>query len=422
MTSFANCGNLEQTLLMLLMFAAALLQLFLTIEVLSEHRNSRFLLGAFLLLAELYYCGTLIAIDWGYVSGEYLPVPTVFLWSMEGALLICAAVSYICTLRKTRYSLSRESIKEGSDNLPDGVCFFDEHGAVRLINRKMLSVGVMLFGSEIQTLDELHNALRNPPDSVECLDEMISLYRFPDGTVLRFTERATVDRDGSGGTEVIASDVTELYAKQAELNRENARLADTNRKMKRLLDNMTEIVREEEILYLKMRVHDDIGHSILSARKALLEQQDIAVIHENATLWETAVDLLYLANSTPPLPDEWEAVVARAGELGVEIALDGRLPEHEFLEHLLILALRECVTNCVRHAGGNKVFVALTSGKEGATWTITNNGKAPEQAIVEGGGLSGLRRRIERAGGMMKTESSPRFALIVTLPPEEELL
>ena len=40
-------------------------------------------------------------------------------------------------------------------------------------------------------------------------------------------------------------------------------LADANRRAKRLYDNMPDIVREEEILKMKMRVHDDIGHTCL---------------------------------------------------------------------------------------------------------------------------------------------------------------
>ena len=151
-------------------------------------------------------------------------------------------------------------------------------------------------------------------------------------------------------TEIIAADVTELYAKQAELNRENTLLAEANRNMKQLLDNMEEIVREEEILSMKMRIHDDIGHSILAARKALLQQQDIAVIRRNAALWEKAVNLLDRVNHLSPVPDEWEQLQSRARDLGVELDIGGELPEHEILRHLVVLSVRECVTNCVRHA------------------------------------------------------------------------
>lgn len=39
------------------------------------------------------------------------------------------------------------SIRESFDNLPVAVCFFDKRGVVRLMNRRMLSVGAELLGS-----------------------------------------------------------------------------------------------------------------------------------------------------------------------------------------------------------------------------------------------------------------------------------
>ena len=186
--------------------------------------------------------------------------------------------------------------------------------------------------------------------------------------------------------------------------------------MKWVLDNMSDIVREEEALSMKIRVHDDIGHSILAAKKALIQQQDIAVIRENAILWETAIDLLYRANNMPAVQDEWQTVRNRAEKLGVEIVFDGILPEDEFVRHLLLLAIRECITNCVRHAGGNRVFVEVADDGKQTVCAITNNGRAPQRAVVEGSGLSGLRRRIEREGGIMELTGSPRFVLTVILP------
>ena len=43
------------------------------------------------------------------------------------------------------------SIRESFDNLPVAVCFFDKRGVVRLMNRRMLSVGAELLGSGVQT-------------------------------------------------------------------------------------------------------------------------------------------------------------------------------------------------------------------------------------------------------------------------------
>ena len=340
MSFFAACGNLQQTVLILLLLGTALLQLFVAIEDVAGQRYLFTVFDSVLLMAELFYAKTLFEAREG-IAGMSDPAAAVaFLWVLEAGLLLYASVRYIRMRIQMRYSLSRESIKEGSDNLPDGICFFDEFGTVRLINKKMMSIGMMLFGKEIQTLDELHSALSCPQSGVECLDREIALYHFPDGTVHRFTESETTDWDGKRITEVIAADVTELYAKQKELNGENIRLADANRRMKWILDNMSDIVREEETLSMKIRVHDDIGHSILAAKKALVQHQDIAVIRENAILWETAVDLLYRANNMPEAQDEWQTVRNRAEKVGVEIVFDGLLPEDEFVRHLLLVAIR----------------------------------------------------------------------------------
>lgn len=421
MSSFAACGNPQQTVLILLLIGTALLQLFVAIEDVTGQRCFFAVFDSTLLVVELYYAKILFEVREGTAGMFNFTVEVVFLWLMEAGLFIYAMVRYILMRTRMRYSLSQESIKEGSDNLPDGICFFDEFGIVRLTNKKMMSIGMMLFGKEIQTLDELHGALDCPQSAVECLDREIALYHFPDGTVHRFTESVITDRDGKQITEVIAADVTELYAKQEELNGENIRLADANRRVKWILDNMSDIVREEETLSMKIRVHDDIGHSILAAKKDMVQQPDIAVIRENAVLWETAVDLLYRANNMPVAQDEWQTVQNRAEDLGVEIVFDGTLPEDEFVRHLLLLAIRECVTNCVRHAGGNRVFVEVADDGKQTVCAITNNGKAPQQAVVEGSGLSGLRRRIEQEGGSMELTDSPRFVLTVILPAREIL-
>lgn len=403
---------MHQAFLQLFLFAAALLQLFLVVEEVAAQKYLRALFDSVFLVAGMVLEGVLLAVP---DSAKRVGARGVVLWTAGVGLLAYAAAGYIGMRKRTGSSLSRESIKEGSDNLPDGMCLFDENGAVQLINRKMMSIGIVLFGKEIQTLDELRGALSCPPPTVECLDHGILLYRFSDGTVWRFTESVITGLDGGKITEVVAVDVTRLYEKQAELNRENARLADANKRMKWILDNMTDIVREEEILSMKMRVHDDIGHSILAAKKALVQQQDISVIRENAALWEAAVDTLYQANNMPVALDEWEAVQKRAQDLGVEIVLDGGLPGNMSIRHLLLLAIRECVTNCVRHAGGNRVFVKVECGEKQTMCEITNNGSTPKQDIVEGSGLSGLRRRIEREGGVMELSSTPRFALLLMI-------
>ena len=312
------------------------------------------------------------------------------------------------------------AIKESFDNLPTAVCIFDSRGLVRLMNRRMLAVTAALLGSGVQTLEELQYALAHPPAGIVPLNNASSVYRFPDGTVLRFVQEQITDTDGCAYQQVTAADVTELVARQDQLAKENAQLADANRRARRLLEQMPEIVREQEILTMKMRVHDDIGHSILAARQALLSGAGLREMRRSAAVWEQSVALLYRANADAEPEDPFSYARRRAEELHVRLTISGCIPERGEARTLAALAIRECLTNCVRHAGATELYVSAQAGDGGCTVTITNNGAPPAGEITEGGGLSALRRRIEGSGGSMSIATQPRFALTVKLPEKEE--
>ena len=80
------------------------------------------------------------------------------------------------------------------------------------------------------------------------------------------------------------------------------------------------------------------------------------------------------------------------------------------------MAIRECTSNCIRHAGGTKIFADCRILGGASVLTLTNDGRAPETPVQEGGGLSGLRRRVEQASGQMTVETRPRFALAASIP------
>lgn len=108
-----------------------------------------------------------------------------------------------------------------------------------------------------------------------------------------------------------------------------------------------------------------------------------------------------------------------AAALGVEIKLDGMLPIEPVIYDLTVKAIRECVTNCVRHARGTAVFAEIRGIPGGYTVSVTNNGEKPKTEIREGGGLSDLRRSIEAAGGEMAVLSRPEFTLKLKFTREE---
>ena len=310
-------------------------------------------------------------------------------------------------------------IKESFDNLPAAICIFSSNGLVRLMNRRMLSVGAMLLGSGIQTLPELLEALQNPPRTITKDSSMPGVFHFPDGSTLRFSQQEIADRNGQRYTEVIGADISELMAIRARLDAENARLDAVNCALLKLGDEMADIVREEEILNMKTRVHDDIGYSLLSVRRAYWHCDDMAELRKLAEQWRTTVRLLHTDVQNAPT-DALEYALLRAKELGAEVILNGGFPENHTAQELFSLAIRECTSNCIRHAGGTKVFANCRVDLVSAELTVTNDGCSPEAPIQEGGGLTGLRRRVEQVQGTMHIESRPCFMLTISVPIQEE--
>ena len=313
-----------------------------------------------------------------------------------------------------------DRIKESFDSLPIAVCFFDKNGMVRLVNHRMLTALNHLRKNGVQTLAELQSALQAPAAGVRCLNPQLGIYRFPDGRALRFVQERITTQAGIRYTQFTAADVTELMKKQSQLKEENAKLAEANGRLRTIFEQMPGIIREEETLAMKLRVHDDIGHSILAARRTLLQQASLAEIRASAALWEQSISVLYRSNQMTAQSEPLEAAKKRAEELGVRVLLTGNEPQRQWIRALSALAICECAANCVRHADGTELYVCFWQKPDGMEVSLTNNGAVPKEKITEGGGLSMLRQRIEEAGGKMEVWSIPRFTLMLSLPEQEE--
>lgn len=339
--------------------------------------------------------------------------------------------------------IGRASVKEGFDNLPSAICFADRSGTVVLCNRLMDSLCHRLTGADLQHISELRNALENPAEGAETEDGKSHIYRFHseggkedsagkgdpacDGghdTFWQFTETQITDADGRQYTQMQAIDVTQLHLKTMELKEENRLLDEANIRAMKLYGDIDRIVREKETLAMKMRVHDDMGMCLLATRNLLTKESTLEEYLQGARRWQKTLEEILAADRTTGKEGICTVDPARAldelleaaGKMGLAIELKGDLPESERKAYMMVVAMRECTTNALRHAGASQMTVNLTRAAGSDTLTITNDGRPPKGKIIEGGGLSGLRRSIENMGGTMKTEGRPRFKLTVILP------
>jgi signal transduction histidine kinase/ligand-binding sensor domain-containing protein len=142
----------------------------------------------------------------------------------------------------------------------------------------------------------------------------------------------------------------------------------------------------------KMARHSltEARRSVMDLRASVLEGQDLgAALHSGAQIWT-------------------------AGS-GVEVHVDVRQNENglpqEFEQHLLRIA-QEAVTNALKHAGANQIWVKLHTESRKLYLRIVDNGHGFEEhdAFSSLGGhfgLIGMRERAERLGGELKLESHP---------------
>ena len=419
MTVYCHAPEWLKTALMLLSLLAILGEFLLVSIRLSRGGLKRALycvpeivLG--ILLLSLFSCSRYYYVD---IVNR---IPLFLLIIIIIAIILHGHCFFIWEKRRSAGELSVSAIREGADDLPSGVCFSDEDGRLILCNRVMQQLAHRLMGRSLQSEQQFFDALQTaPPDKAERLPAG-DTWRFSDGSVWRFSRAQIRSGTGTAYSQVIASNVTELHQKNQELERSNQELTVMNERMNQLIRNITAIAREEEVLALKMRVHDDIGRSVIATRQLLVQDRPLSEAKQIVELWQSAVNLLQ--HSTPPAGEEspLQQLKKSATGIGVEISLDGCLPENRHAAYLLIAAMRECVTNTARHAGGSEIYVTLSEQPGSCTALITNNGRAPDGPVTEGGGLTSLRKRIEQAGGTMRIRCTPRFCLIITIPTEKE--
>ncbi len=219
------------------------------------------------------------------------------------------------------------------------------------------------------------------------------------------------------GLEVLAG--TERERTNAALRVENSRIE--------AIATLTERER------LARDVHDSLGQSLTSvvvrsqlARRLVTvdperAQEELAELERVARAALSDVRTTVSGWRHVHLDDELALATATLAAAGVVAtverdALPGVTPE---AETALALALREAVTNVVRHAGASQVSVTVRRGAADAVVTVTDDGTGVRSR--PGGGLRGMRERLESLSGRLEVaQAVPRGTHLVASVPARD--
>ena len=364
----------------------------------------RFAFAVCLAIASLDFAVLAVLLSRLPESETLSPVP----WTAAALPLTALSLFASFTLwHKSRRQLSPVSIKESCDHLPGALCFAWENGQPCLKNLKMDELSHLLTGEALLNANVFWKTFE--PQPIATLEN---------GQTWSFA-RVRLGMSGKTVYQITGTNITEEARLQRELEKDNLRLKDINRRLRQYGQDVQEATREKEILRAKTRVHDQIGHTLLQTRQFLSGTQGDA--ESVCAAWRQNVRLLLGKYADDQHVDTFDQLARAAQAIGVTIERRGVFPaENTESAQLVETAAHECLTNLVRHAGGTRLEIIGEKAASGWRICYLNDGSAPSGPIVEGSGLTALRARVEAAGGVMEIVHAPRFELTLTLPEERQ--
>jgi len=312
--------------------------------------------------------------------------------------------------------ITADSVKQGMEALSIGLCYYWPSGLPKLVNETMEELCSLVTGSPLVDASQFWADVCNGrvDENTRCIQKGEQpIVHVGDGRIVSF-RRNELELSGYLLYEIVAQDISEEYAISLELEDKQHQADAVNRSLRELNETITQMTIEKEVLKTKAWVHDEFGQALLLAKRYIQvpESVDKAQVLQ---AWRQSVMLLLRER-----PESWQEAYAepmrQALMLGVEVEVDGTLPEEGRAHSIVDKAISTHVTNVLRHAHGTKLFVRCAREPGGAyVVEFSNDGDPPQDYVRETGGLADLRRMVEDAGGSMNVQSTPRYVLTLRL-------
>lgn len=346
-------------------------------------------------------------------------IPTVSLWFEQRnvilPLLIWLAIStfvimtIIDAVNQRKKAITPSAIKESLDQLETGLCFSQPNGLVLLTNHRMNELSHVIFGAAIQNANLFWKALIN--DRPVAAAMRISFgeqpeFRLPDDTIWTF-HRETL----AGVIQITAADTTKQHQLVNELQSRHFELEEMNARIRGYGDKVDEYVSARERLETRVNLHGFLGQALLMTRHYL--QYENGNSRKIIDIWQRNIDVLRLETEPQQTTDSMTSLQNAANAIGMQVHVNGHLPENAQTRKMIAAMGAEALTNAVRHAGAKQLWINVEETETAHVIRYTNDGTAPEGTITEGGGLSTARRKIEAAGGKISIETEPQFVLTI---------
>lgn len=336
-------------------------------------------------------------------------------------MLGCSAFTSLADeIRYKKNNITRFSIIEAVDRLDTGIVFAEVGGRIILMNSTMVELVHRIAGHDIRRADAMWNTIMEGEILPGIMRQKIStgvLLRFEDGSAWEFS-RSVIQSGSSLNYQITADDKSILYRMIKRTEETNMRLREQAEQVREIIENIEEIKREKEIHNIKSRIHDVLGERISLLQK-FSEYNFVSDVDYDRLLPLFSNLMGTIRSDSSASPDKLlENLQSSFEYIGTKVNVSGSIPQDQAAAALFILIIREAVTNAVRHAKAQNVYVRFEKKAENSSYslTITNDGRKPEKDASEGGGISGMRRNVLEAGGKLDIRYCPEFMINAEIP------
>ena len=339
----------------------------------------------------------------------------IYLFAILFWLVRSIPISLSC-YREIRTNLSALSIKNAIDSLNTGVMFCEEDGFILLSNKRMQRLMTEITGKIQRDGRHFYGLITLGEINPQCMItwfEGQNVIVMPDGSAWMFT-MAELLLKRKKYIQLTATDISERWKLTTQLQPQNEELMLRQRELSAAIAKLHILSRARETQRAKMRAHDILSERLTLLMRTVRSEQepDYALLR---FLSQGLIDELKALGNVPSPKDELDILTQVFKSIGVEILLDGEIPDDRVKGQLIAEIAREAVTNAVRHGFATQVCINIDDSNDGLHLMITNNGHPTSELIKEGGGISGMREKVKPFGGTLHVETHPSFALIVEI-------
>ena len=343
----------------------------------------------------------------------WIYIAALLFWLLRSACL--SIVHY----REIRMNISAMSIKEAVDALHTGILFSEPEGHIALVNVQMQRLMVALTGkiqrSNRYFCDQLVAGKLLPGcRKTEHDGQIVCL--LPDETAWMFTS-VEIDIKKKRYIQLTATDITRRWVLTAQLQRQEAQLSHQCDELRKMIDDLQTLSKTRELHHAKLRAHDILGKRLTMLLHSVNSKQVLDYELFCAQLQSLQSDLKSGQNAISPV-EKLDNLRRTFGMIGISMQLDGVLPEDDIIGYMFVDIIGEGAINAVRHGFATEIFIR--SHSIGNIWRleITDNGKGhlSPQPIREGGGIGGMRSKVEPRGGTLTVSNDAHFVLKVDMP------